>query len=84
MLVAVAVIEDVQHILDFPDSTVYTRTEVYILDLGRYERQDGLGASPSNEQLLGRRGDAAWGSESVVGEERCSCGAEEEREECWI
>jgi len=38
MLIAVRIIEDVEHLFHFLDSPLYARSKVYVLDLGRYER----------------------------------------------
>lgn len=84
MPATVRIIEDIQDVLDFLDSALYTRAEIYVLDASRDEREQSLSASPSNEELFGRRGDEAWGSEGVVGEERGANGAQEEGEECWV
>lgn len=70
MSITIAIIEDIQYVLYFPDATLYTRAEVYILDLGGDEREDGLGASATNEECFGGGGNLAWGTECVGGEER--------------
>lgn len=69
VLIAIAISKDVQDFLHLPDSSIVTGSEIYVLDPGRYECEDGLGASLSNKELLRSGGDNPWGSRSIVGKQ---------------